>query len=284
MRRAEADDGDRRSSCSCCPSGFLPFLGMEFIPTLDEGAIAINVVRLAERLPGRFGRDRAGDREAGHALPGGRDRGHQDRPGGDLRGSDGTGAERRLHHAEAARRTWKTGRDKQELVEAINGELSAIPGLRLSFSQPIALRVNELISGVKSDLAVKIFGPDLALLKEYADAAAAVLNDVPGARDVKVEQISGMTQETVEMDRAAMARYALNASEVNELLETGVAGRAVSTFIEGQQRFPISVRFEEEARTSVAGACRSSWSPRRAASGFRWLRSAGSCSETGRRR
>jgi cobalt-zinc-cadmium resistance protein CzcA len=149
------------------------------------------------------------------------------------------------------RKHWRTGRDKQELIEAINGELSAIPGLRLSFSQPIALRVNELISGVKSDLAVKIFGPDLDLLKEYADAAAAIMNDVPGARDVKVEQISGMTEETVELDRAAMARYGLNTSEVNDLLETGIAGREVSTFIEGQQRFPISVRFEEEARREV---------------------------------
>jgi cobalt-zinc-cadmium resistance protein CzcA len=149
------------------------------------------------------------------------------------------------------RKDWKTGRDKRELTEAISTELAAIPGVRLSFSQPIALRVNELISGVKSDLAVKIFGPDLGLLKQYADAAAAALGDVPGARDVKVEQISGMVQETVELDRGAMARYGLNASDVNGLLETGVAGRTVSTFIEGEQRFPITVRFDESARRQV---------------------------------
>ena len=105
--------------------------------------------------------------------------------------------------------------------------------MRLSFSQPIALRVNELISGVKSDLAVKIFGPDLGLLKQYADAAAAAMNDVPGARDVKVEQISGMTEQSVELDRAAMARYGLNMSAnspgtasayPSRLFVTGLAG------------------------------------------------------------
>jgi heavy metal efflux system protein len=230
--------------------GFLPFLGMEFIPTLDEGAIAINVVRLPnasldgsvviaqeiEKRVMRFPEVATVITKTGRAEI----------------SEDPMGPEQSdVFIMLKPRRDWKTGRDKQGLVEAINGELSAIPGLRLSFSQPIALRVNELISGVKSDLAVKIFGSDLGSLKEYANAAAAVLNDIHGARDVKVEQISGMAQETVELDRAAMARYALNASEVNELLETGVAGRAVSTFIEGQQRFPITVRFEESARHRV---------------------------------
>jgi heavy metal efflux system protein len=231
-------------------AGFLPFLGMEFIPTLDEGAIAINVVRLPnasldgsvviaqeiEKRVVRFPEVATVVTKTGRAEI----------------SEDPMGPEQSdVFIMLKPRKNWKTGRDKQELIEAINGELSAIPGLRLSFSQPIALRVNELISGVKSDLAVKIFGPDLGQLKEYADAAAAVLNDVHGARDVKVEQISGMAQETVELDRAAMSRYALNASEVNELLETGVAGRTVSTFIEGQQRFPIMVRFEEGARNKV---------------------------------
>ncbi len=229
---------------------FLPSLGMEFIPTLDEGAIAINVVRLPnasldgsvvisqeiEKRVMRFPEVATVVTKTGRAEI----------------SEDPMGPEQSdVFIMLKPRRDWRTGRDKRQLTEAISSELSAIPGVRLSFSQPIALRVNELISGVKSDLAVKIFGPDLGLLKQYADAAATALNGVPGARDVKVEQISGMVQETVEFDRAAMARYALNASDVNELLETGIAGRPVSTFIEGEQRFPIVVRFEEGARHRV---------------------------------
>jgi cobalt-zinc-cadmium resistance protein CzcA len=229
---------------------FIPSLGMEFIPTLDEGAIAINVVRLPnasldgsvvisqeiEKRVMRFTEVATVVTKTGRAEI----------------SEDPMGPEQSdVFIMLKPRKEWKTGRDKRQLTEAINTELAAIPGVRLSFSQPIALRVNELISGVKSDLAVKIFGPDLGLLKQYADAAATALGDVPGARDVKVEQISGMVQETVEMDRGAMARYGLNASDVNELLETGVAGRAVSTFIEGEQRFPIVVRFDESARRQI---------------------------------
>jgi cobalt-zinc-cadmium resistance protein CzcA len=230
--------------------GFLPFLGMEFIPTLDEGAIAINVVRLpnaslegsvaiAQEMEKRLQRF---PEIATVVTKTGRAEISEDPMGPEQ--SD-------VFIMLKPRKAWKTGRDKAELVEEVGRDLSAIPGIRLSFSQPIALRVNELISGVKSDLAVKIFGPDLDRLKEHADAVASVVNDVRGAGDVKVEQISGMTQETIELDRAAMARYALNAADVNELLEAGVAGRTVSTFIEGQQRFPINVRLEESARRSV---------------------------------
>lgn len=231
--------------------GLLPLLGTEFIPTLDEGSIAVNVVRL---------------------------------PNASLEGSVAVGQEierRALRYPEVAtvvtktgraeisedpmgpeqsdvfimlkpHRQWGTGRSKAELVAALEQDLTEIPGIRLSFSQPIALRVNELISGVKSDLAVKIFGPDLAQLKGYADRAAAILGEVRGASDVKVEQIAGMSEYAVELDRDAMARYGCNAEDVNALLEVGVAGRSVGTFIEGQQRFAITVRLDEGARRDPA--------------------------------
>ena len=230
--------------------GLVPFLGMEFIPTLDEGAIAVNVVRL---------------------------------PNASLEGSVTVGQEiekRVLRYPEVStvvtktgraeisedpmgpeqsdvfimlkpHRQWGTGRSKRALVEALEQDLMTIPGIRLSFSQPIALRVNELISGVKSDLAIKIFGPDLERLKEYADRATAILGGVRGASDVKVEQIAGMSEYAIDLDREAMARYAINAADVNQLLEAGVAGRAVGTFIEGQQRFAINVRLDEAARRDI---------------------------------
>jgi cobalt-zinc-cadmium resistance protein CzcA len=230
---------------------FLPFLGMEFIPALDEGAIVVNVVRLpnaslegsvviAEEMEKRAQRF---PEVATVVTKTGRAEISEDPMGPEQ--SD-------LFIMLKPRRQWGTGRSKVELLEAIQQELSAIPGIRLSFSQPIALRVNELISGVKSDLAVKLFGPDLDLLKGQADAVVAIVGGVRGAGDVKVEQISGMTQQTLELDRPTMARYALNAADVNELLEAGVAGRTISTFIEGQQRFPIQVRLEESSRNSVA--------------------------------
>jgi cobalt-zinc-cadmium resistance protein CzcA len=149
------------------------------------------------------------------------------------------------------RREWTSGRDKAALVAAIQQDLSAIPGLRLSFSQPIALRVNELISGVKSDLAVKVFGPELDVLKSFADRMAPAIQGVAGAADVKVEQISGMSQYNLLIDRAAVARHGINVADVNEALETAVAGKVAGTLIEGQRRFAIAVRFPAEARADI---------------------------------
>ena len=100
------------------------------------------------------------------------------------------------------RKEWKTGRTKTDLIEALQNELALIPGIRASFSQPIALRVNELISGVKSDLAVKVFGQDIEKLKTFADRIAAKLSNIRGAHDVKVEQVSGMEQIEVALNRA----------------------------------------------------------------------------------
>jgi cobalt-zinc-cadmium resistance protein CzcA len=230
--------------------GLLPFLGTEFIPTLDEGAIAINVVRLPNAsLEGSVAVAQELERRvlefpevASVVTKTGRAEISEDPMGPEQ--SD-------LFVMLKPRRQWQTGRTKAELVEALEARLAAVPGIRMSFSQPIALRVNELVSGVKSDLAVKIFGPDLDALKGYADEAAALMRGVRGASDVKVEQVSGMTEIALELDRSAMARYGINASDVNELLETGVAGRVVGTFLEEQRRVSILVRFPEPARADI---------------------------------
>jgi cobalt-zinc-cadmium resistance protein CzcA len=228
----------------------VPRIGTEFMPPLDEGALAINVVRLpnaslegsvrvADYLEKRlreFPEVTAVVSKTGRAEI-----------SEDPMGPEQTDVFVML----APQRDWRTGRDKTELVEAIQRELSAIPGLRLSFSQPIALRVNELISGVKSDLAVKVFGPELDELKRFADRAAAVLSGVEGARDVKVEQVSGMTQIDAVIDREAVARHGLDVADVNETIETAVAGRQATTLIEGQRRFAVVVRFPDAARAEL---------------------------------
>ena len=227
-----------------------PFMGTDFMPSLDEGSIAINVVRLPNAsLEGSV--EVAGMIEkrllkypevATVVTKSGRAEISEDPMGPEQ--SD-------VFVMLKPKKEWNTGRNKAQLVEALTAELASIPGLRAAFSQPIALRVNELISGVKSDLAVKIFGPDLTVLKGIADKAAGSLTGIQGARDVKVEQVSGMTEVEVRLDREAMARYKLNVGEVNDLLEAAFAGRTVSTFVEGERRFEVLVRFPEGARKDI---------------------------------
>ncbi|HUU00036.1 MAG TPA: CusA/CzcA family heavy metal efflux RND transporter [Myxococcota bacterium] len=230
--------------------GLVPFIGTEFMPPLDEGSIAVNVVRLPnasldgsvqvasfiEKRLLKFPEVETVVSKTGRAEI-----------SEDPMGPEQTDVFIMLK----PRKQWGTGRNKAELVEALQEDLGEIPGLRYSFSQPIALRVNELISGVKSDLAVKIFGPDLAVLKKFADRAAAAVAGIEGARDVKVEQVSGMTQLDVVIDREAVARHGINIADVNEAIETAIAGRKASTLIEDQRRFAIVVRFPESARSDI---------------------------------
>jgi len=227
-----------------------PLIGTEFMPPLDEGSIAINVVRLPnaslegttrvsefiEKRLLRFPEVATVVSKSGRAEI-----------SEDPMGPEQTDVFVMLK----PRREWGTGRDKAELVAAIQQDLGGIPGLRMSFSQPIALRVNELISGVKSDLAVKVFGDDLEVLRHEADRVATVLGGIEGAEDVKVEQVSGMDQVDVEIDREAAARYGIHVADVNEAIEIGFGGRTATTLIEGQRRFQVVVRLPEADRRWV---------------------------------
>jgi heavy metal efflux system protein len=229
----------------------LPFMGTEFMPPLDEGAVAINVVRLPnasldgsvrvarfiEQRLRRFPEIETVVSKTGRAEI-----------SEDPMGPEQTDVFVMLK----PRRLWGRARGKAELVEAMQKDLAAIPGLRFSFSQPIALRVNELISGVKSDLAVKAFGPDLDVLKAFADRAAAIMGGIPGARDVKVEQVSGMAQLDAVIDREEVARHGIRIGDVNAVIETAIAGRKATTLIEQDRRFAVVVRFPEAARNELA--------------------------------
>ena len=228
----------------------IPFIGTEFMPLLDEGAIAINAVRLPNAsLEGSV--QVAGFIEKRLLLFPEIDT-VVSKTGRAEISEDPMGPEQSdFVIMLKPRGMWKTGRSKAELVEAIRADLATLPGLRLSFSQPIALRVNELISGVKSDLAVKVFGPDLDVLKTFADRAAAAIREVEGAGDVKVEQVSGMSQIDAVIDRHAVARYGINVSDVNAVIETAVAGTHATTLIEGERRIAVVVRFPESARADI---------------------------------
>jgi len=227
-------------------------IGTEFMPDLDEGAIAINAVRLpnasldGSKDVGTFIEKRilAGFPEVTTVVS---------KTGRAEISEDPMGPEQTdIFIMLKPRKEWKTGRNKAELVEALQKELSVVPGLRLSFSQPIALRVNELISGVKSDLAVKVYGSDIKKLKDYADRIAAILAGIRGAQDVRVEQVSGMEQVEITLNRQELARYGINVSDVNELIETAIAGKEATMVVDGQQRIATVVRFPDAERSDIS--------------------------------
>ena len=142
-------------------------------------------------------------------------------------------------------------RPKADLVAAMEAAAQKVPGNNYEFTQPIQLRFNELISGVRSDVAVKIYGDDLAVMNKTAGEIEAVLQAIPGAADVKVEQTTGLPMLTVRLDREALARYGLPAADVQELISTAVGGTTVGQIYEGDRRFDLVVRLPEKLRTDL---------------------------------
>ena len=226
-------------------------LGTEFLPALDEGAIAINIVRLPTAgLDGSVAQVRRIEKHLMTLLPDeiativsktGRAEISEDPMGPEQ--SD-------LMIMLRPKNQWTAVESKAELIERIDEALKAFPGIRPAFSQPIALRVNELISGIKSDIAIKIFGDDMNVLIETAGHIAPALAAIEGARDVAIEQVSGFSQYNVELDREAMARHKINAETINELLEAAVGGKVASTLYDDLIPVDIVVRLPETARAS----------------------------------
>jgi len=225
-------------------------VGTEFLPYLDEGSIALNVVKYPtvsldeskrigttiETLLLEFPEVSTVVTKTGRAEI----------------AEDPMGPEQNdLFIMLKPRKHWKA-KSKMELIAAMDEKLSMIPGIKLNFSQPIALRVNELISGIKSDVAVKIFGYDLKILAEKSEEIEHILAGIPGAKDVKAEQIGGFLQFDIEIDRSAIARYGINVSDINDVIGTAIGGKAVSTIYDEDRRFNLSVRFSEERRNSAA--------------------------------
>jgi cobalt-zinc-cadmium resistance protein CzcA len=149
-----------------------------------------------------------------------------------------------------AREEWPDpDRPKADLVKEMQTRLAKFPGNNYEFTQPIQMRFNELISGVRSDVAVKVFGDDLDSLLEAAAGIAAVLRDMPGAADVKVEQITGLPLLTVVPDREALARHGMTIEEVQQVVRTAVGGAEAADLFQGDRRFPITVRLGDDVRS-----------------------------------
>lgn len=148
------------------------------------------------------------------------------------------------------------GKSREALVAEIQQVAAGVPGSNYELSQPIQLRFNELISGVRSDVAVKVFGDDMDVLGSTAQRIATTLQQVPGASEVKVEQTSGLPVLTVNIDRDKAARYGLNVGDVQDTLAMAVGGRQAGTLFEGDRRFDLVVRLDEGLRTDPQGLSR----------------------------
>ena len=231
--------------------GSIPFLGTEFMPRLDEGSILIEVRKLPSisleesvAISTRVERKLLDEfPEVSEIVT------KMGRP--DL-ATEAMGIYQGdvyvLLPPEAA---WESGRSKEELIGAMAASLAEIPGLSVNFTQPMAMRLDEVVSGIKADVAVKIFGPEAAVLERLGGEILRVLQAVPGAADAQMEPFSGAAQLEVRLDREALARYGLHVAEVEEVVETAVAGRVATELLDGARRFPVVLRFPPESRANA---------------------------------
>lgn len=225
-----------------------PNLGSEFVPRLSEGAIAIGVVRLAgtdleESIRYNTQMERAilaeFPDEVAHVWS---------RIGSAEIATDPMGVELTDTFVTLKpRERWTKARTQAEFTEKLDRLLRDLPGQRLAYSQPIEMRTNEMVSGVRADLGVKLFGDDLAVLATKAQEIEAVLRSIPGAADVATEQITGQPILQIKIDQEQIARYGVSAESVLQLVEAA-GGANVGEVVEGQLRFPLVARLPERFR------------------------------------
>ncbi|MBN9127199.1 MAG: efflux RND transporter permease subunit, partial [Nitrosospira sp.] len=144
-----------------------------------------------------------------------------------------------------------SGRTQEEIEEDIRKALTVLPGVNIALSQPIAQRVDEMVTGVRSQVAVKIFGDDLEDLRKLSEQVARIVKSTRGARDLRIERLSGQQELTIDIDRRAIARHGINVADVNELIATAIGGKAVTQVFEGERRFTLLLRFPEKFRNDV---------------------------------
>jgi cobalt-zinc-cadmium resistance protein CzcA len=227
-------------------------LGSEFIPRLSEGSIVINTVRLAEvslteSIRYGTGIEKILLERFPHEI-----RRVWTRTGTAEIATDPMGIELSdVFVTLTPRAQWKRATSQDEIALAMNQELAGLPGMRMVFLQPIEMRVNEMIAGVRSDVGVKLFGDDLDLLKAKAREIESQLRQIRGAADVTVEQVTGQPVLEVTVDRAAIGRYGIAARDVLDVIEA-VGTRVVGEVREGDRRFDLAVRLDEKYRNDPA--------------------------------
>jgi heavy metal efflux system protein len=227
-----------------------PFLGSEFVPILNEGTMAPLTIRLpsisleqsitierevqkavlefpdVQMMVSKIGRTELAN---------------------DPQEANESDSVAMLHPIE----TWTTASTMEGLKERVRERLARVPGANFLISQPIQQRVDELISGVRAEVTVKLFGPDLETLRHTGDEIAGVLRTIRGVKDLKVEQLFGQPYITIDIDRSKIARHGINVSDVRDVIATAVGGESATRVYEEQRRFNLIVRFPEQYRNSI---------------------------------
>lgn len=227
-----------------------PTLGTEFLPTLDEGSIVVQPFQIPSvSLPQALDTVNRIERailelpEVTHVVS---------RTGRSDISADPMGVgESDIYVVLRPHDEWTTARTKEGLVAVLREKLAEIPGVEFGFTQPIQMRVDELLSGVKSQIAVKIFGDDLETLARLGGEVAAVVESVEGAADVKVEAVEGLGYLEITMHRRRLARLGVSVAQVRSLIETAIGGQVVTTVPEGDRRTDVVVRLPRSFTASV---------------------------------
>ncbi|TDU33779.1 cobalt-zinc-cadmium resistance protein CzcA [Gelidibacter sediminis] len=146
---------------------------------------------------------------------------------------------------------WTSADSKEELIEKIQEKISVVPGVNFVFTQPVELRFNELLTGVREDVAIKLYGEDLDVLADKVQEIAAVIREVPGAADLNVEATSGLPQMTVVYNRAKMAQYGVTVDKLNDYVSAAFAGERAGVIFEGEKRFDVVIRLAEDFRQDI---------------------------------
>lgn len=149
------------------------------------------------------------------------------------------------------KKEWTSARTKDELMEKMEHALADIPGLEAEMTQPIQMRNNELITGIKQDVAVKIYGPDLDVLSSQAALVAGLIRNVKGVSEPQIEKVDGLPQIQVDYDRDRLAAYGISIAEANDILSTAFAGKVAGGIYEGERRFDLVLRLEDDLRTEI---------------------------------
>jgi len=234
-----------------CSLALVPFMGREFIPLLEEGALIPQVVRLPSTS---LAESIALDKQTHKAI---------------LEFPEVKMVVSRIGRADIAvlpeepyesdvfvplhdRSTWKIAKTQPGLTDAIRRKLAEVPGISVLMSQPIQQRVDELISGIKTECSIKLFGDDLDVLHDKAQEIAILIQQINGVKDIKVEQIAGQPYLTIDIDRQKIARFGINVADVEEIITTAIGGKAATRVYEGERRFQLILRFPEAYRNSVA--------------------------------
>ena len=229
--------------------GLVPFIGREFVPIMDEGSIVVNLVRLPSiglteslKISGQVERMLLELPDVRSVVT---------RTGANELGTDPMGMELSDMYVLLKPESEWHAHSKREIEEQVRSRLGQVPGIAFGLSQPISMRVDELVSGVRSQVAVKLFGDDLDVLGMKGDEIARVLRQVPGMFDIRTEQISGLYYLKLDVDRSKVARYGINVADITEVIQAVGAGIEAGEVFEGQRRFPIVVRFPDDRRDDI---------------------------------